>query len=64
VVHQLDTQVAAEDRQTGEQAELVELELTEVEIQTQVVTALQELEEAVAAVVATATGAATVEQVL
>ena len=56
--------MAAEDRQTGEQAELVELELTEVEIQTQVVTALQELEEAVAAVVATATGAATVEQVL
>ena len=63
MVHQLDTQVAAEDRQTGEQAELVELELTEVQIQTQVVTASQELEEAAAAVVATATGAATVEQV-
>jgi hypothetical protein len=56
-------QVAVEDKQTGEQAESVELELTEVEIQTQVVTASQELEAAVEAVVATATGAATVEQV-
>jgi hypothetical protein len=55
-------QVAVEDRQTGEQAESVELELTEVEIQTQVVTASQELEVAAEAVVATAIGAATVEQ--
>jgi hypothetical protein len=38
VAHQLDTQVAVVGRQTGEQAELVELELTEVEPQMQVVT--------------------------
>jgi hypothetical protein len=38
VAHQLDTQVAVVGRQTGERAELVELELTEVEPQMQVVT--------------------------